>query len=666
MSGRRLPFIASIRSGTCPTCTWKCGSACFRPPPNRSGNEAFAAVAARVVSRRAVLKGGVAAAVVLGTGWGTGSPGTAAAATSPAPPTPGPLAFTPIQPGLVDDVVVPEGYGYEVLLKWGQPIVAGAPEFSFTGQTPEAQAGQFGYNCDYVTFLPQADGQGLLWVNHEYTNSDIMFPDWNKDAPTAAHVDTEIAAHGGSVVALTLSGGPRGGPRVVAGHAANRRITAETPMELTGPAAGADLLKTSEDPTGTRVRGMLNNCAGGTTPWGTVLTCEENFDQYFANVQAVTDPRVRALHDRIDFDEGATERRWELHHARFDLAREPNEPFRFGWVVEVDPQDPSSTPRKRTAMGRFKHEGATSKVAGDGRVAFYMGDDTRFEYVYKFVTAGRYVEGDRQANAALLDEGTLYVARFDGDAQGRGTGTWLPLVQGQNGLTPENGFASQADVVINARGAADLLGATRMDRPEDIQAHPSNGRVYAVFTNNDERGVEANPGPDAANPRPNNTGGHIIEIAEDGGDAAATRFGWEFFMLAGRPDDPTTFFAGFPRDQVSPIASPDNLAFDNAGNMWISTDGQPDALGFNDGFYAVPVEGQDRGHVRMFASMPRGAEATGPAFTPDGTTFFAAVQHPGEGGSIAQPLSDWPDRAQPPRPSVVTVRRLQGDPRVGA
>ena len=666
MLSKRLPFLAVIRAGMGTTCTWKCGSGCSRRPPNHSPNEAFEAVVARVVSRRSLLKGGAAAALVLGAGCSVGGSPTSTGTTPTAPPQPGPLAFIPIQPGLVDDVVVPQGYGYEVLVRWGEPIVAGAPAFSFTGQTPESQSGQFGYNCDFVTYLPQPDGQGLLWVNHEYTNPEIMFPEWNKDAPTAVQVNTDMAAHGGSIVALAPAGGAGGQLQVVAGQALNRRITAETPMQLTGPAAGADLLKTVEDPTGTRVRGMLNNCAGGMTPWGTVLTCEENFDQYFANVQAVTDPNVRALHDRIDFDEGATERKWELYHPRFDMAQEPNEPFRFGWVVEVDPQDPNSTPRKRTAMGRFKHEGATAKVATDGRVAFYMGDDTRFEYVYKFVTAGRFVEGDRQANSALLDEGTLYVARFDGDTQGRGTGTWLPLVQGQNGLTPERGFASQADVLINARGAADILGATKMDRPEDIQANPANGRVYAVFTNNDKRGVEANPGPDTANPRPNNIGGHIIEISEEGDDAAATRFTWEIFILAGKPDDPSTYFAGFPKDQVSPIASPDNLVFDNSGNMWISTDGQPDAIGFNDGFYAVPVEGQDRGHVRMFASVPRGAEATGPAFTPDGTTLFASVQHPGEGGSIAQPLSDWPDRAQPPRPSVVTIRRLQGDPRVGA
>jgi secreted PhoX family phosphatase len=655
MLRKRLSLIASIRSGLHPTCEWKCGSACSRPAPNRSRSEPFGDVVSRVVSRRTMLKGSAFAVVVLGTGCTVGE--TTGASSHP-------LSFTPIEPGMADDVVVPDGYGYEVLLRWGEPIVAGAPAFAFAAQTPEAQAGQFGYNCDFLALLPQQGDTALLWSNHEYTNSEIMFPDWNPDAPTAAHVNVELAAHGGSLVAVQLPAGG-GAPRVVPGHPLNRRITGETPITLTGPAAGADRLKTSEDPGGTQVRGTLNNCAGGTTPWGTVLTCEENFDQYFANVQAVADPTVRALHERIGFDEGPSQRKWELYHPRFDLAKEPNEPFRFGWVVEVDPTDPASVPKKRTAMGRFKHEGAAAEIANDGRVAFYMGDDTRFEYVYKFVTARPYARGDRGANLDLLDQGTLYVARFDADAEGRGTGTWLPLVQGSGGLTPDRGFATQADVLVNARGAADAVGATPMDRPEDIQTNPHNGKVYAVFTNNDERGVEDGAAPDAANPRPNNVGGHIIEITERG-DAATTRFTWEIFMLAGNPDDPSTYFAGFAKDQVSPIASPDNIAFDNDGHMWLATDGQPDVLGFSDGFYAVPVEGDDRGHVRMFAGVPRGAEATGPAFTPDGSAFLAAIQHPGEGGSIAQPLSAWPDGAQPPRPSVVAITRRNGDPRIGA
>ncbi len=660
-----LPLFASNHAGAHATCRWKCGSSCFRPPPNRSGNEPFASVVTRSASRRAALKGVIAATVVLGTGC-RAQPGVeppTVLSKGPQPqPTGQPLTFTPIKPNVLDEVVVPSGYAYEVLIRWGDPIMAGAPEFAFSNQTPEAQAGQFGYNCDFLAFLPGPGQQGVLWANHEHTTSDIMFPDWNPERPTEAQVNTELAAHGGSVVAVERVGGSR--YRALPGHALNRRITAETPILLTGPAAGADLLRTSEDPTGVRVRGMLNNCAGGVTPWGTVLTCEESFDQYFGGLAAVTDPRVRGLHDRIGFAEGPSVRRWEQHHARFDLGEEPNEPFRFGWVVEVDPFDPSFTPRKRTALGRFKHEGASSRLTRDGRVAFYMGDDQRFDYVYKFVTAGRFREGGRAHNLGLLDDGVLYVARFDVGRDGDGTGEWIPLVHGQRGLTARNGFASQADVLVNARGAGDLLEATPMDRPEGIAVDPRTGAVYVVMTSNDRRGARGSPGPDAANPRSGGSGGHVLEIVEE--DAAADTFRWGLLLVCGNPDDPSTFFAGFPKDQVSPIASPDNVTFDREGHLWIATDGQPGALGFNDAFCAVPVAGDDRGHVRMCVSVPRGAEATGPCFSPDGRTLFAAVQHPGVGGSAAEPLSDWPDRQQPPRPSVVTVFKQHGDPRVGS
>jgi secreted PhoX family phosphatase len=658
-----LRLLASNDTGVHATCRWKCGSGCFRPPPNRSGNEPFASVAARALRRRAVLKGALAATVVLGTGCRATQPGAEPPAASPAggqpQPTGQPLTFRPIEPNVLDEVVLPSGYGYEVLISWGDPIVAGAPTFDFSNQTPQTQAGQFGYNCDFLAFLPGGgpSQQGVLWVNHEYTNPEIMFGDWNPEAPTE-QVNIELAAHGGSVVAVERVGENR--YRFLTGHRLNRRITAETPIMLTGPAAGADLLKTSEDPTGTRVRGMLNNCAGGVTPWGTILTCEENFDQYFGNLAAVTDPRVRALHDRIGFAEGPSGRLWERHHARFDLGQAPNEPFRFGWVIEIDPFDPSFTPLKRTALGRFKHEGAASRLARDGRVAFYLGDDQRFEYVYKFLTADQFREGDRAHNLGLLDDGVLYAARFNAD----GDGEWIPLIHGERGLTADNGLTSQADVLINPRGAADLLKATPMDRPEEVAVNPRTGAVYVVMTNNDRRGTEGTLGPDAVNPRPNNTAGHVIEILEE--DAAANTFRWQLFLVCGNPDDPSTFFAGFPKDQVSPIAAPDNVAFDPEGHLWIATDGQPDALGFNDAFSAVPVAGDDRGHVRMCASVPRGAEATGPCFSPDGHTLFASVQHPGEGGSLTQPLSDWPDRRQPPRPSVITVFKQQGDLRVGS
>ena len=230
MLRRRLPLLATIRSGMHPTCDWKCGSACFRAAPNQSRTEPFQDVVARVVNRRTFLRGSAAAVVVLG---------AAACTTEGAAPSGQPvqaLAFTPIQPSMADDVVVPNGYGYQVLLRWGQPILAGAPEFNFTAQTPQAQAGQFGYNCDFLALPPVPGEAALLWSNHEYTNSEIMFPDWNPDTPTLVQVNTELAAHGGSLVAVDLAAG---GPRVVTGHPLNRRITAETPMQLTGPGPAA-------------------------------------------------------------------------------------------------------------------------------------------------------------------------------------------------------------------------------------------------------------------------------------------------------------------------------------------------------------------------------------------------------------------------------------------
>jgi secreted PhoX family phosphatase len=314
--------------------------------------------------------------------------------------------------------------------------------------------------------------------------------------PTQEMVDVELAAHGLSVVEVRRGGA--GEWEVVRDSQYNRRFTGTTPMEIRGPAAGSDLVRTGADPAGTTVLGTLNNCSAGTTPWGTVVSGEENFHQYFANLARIAeDDPIRGLHERFGIPEEGSERQWERFHDRFDLAKEPNEAFRFGWAVEVDPYDPASTPKKRTTLGRYKHEAITSVVAPDGRVAFYSGDDQTFEYVYKFVSAGRYDPDDRAANLDLLDEGTLYVARFNDD----GSGEWMPLVHGEGPLTEANGFGSQAEVLINARGAGDLLGATKMDRPEDMEPNPVNGRVYINLTNNVDRGTpDAEEGANVANP----------------------------------------------------------------------------------------------------------------------------------------------------------------------
>jgi secreted PhoX family phosphatase len=618
---------------------------------NEGLGEAFDEVLARRLSRRDVLKSAAIASSVAIIGQAL-HVDTAAAQRATG------LRFGPIAPVApdADDVTVPEGYYAATLLRWGEPLSTSAPAHNVWEQTPAAQAAQFGYNCDFVGFMPLPYGsassnRGLLAVNHEYTNEELMFAGYNADSPSANQVNVAIAAHGMSVVEIVRA--PDGVWSYVRGSQYNRRLTGETPMGVSGPAAGHHLLKTSADPEGATVLGTFNNCAGGKTPWGTVLTAEENFHQYFANAGQLSkdDPRS-AIHTRYGMPAGASDRKWERFHSRFDVAQEPNEAFRHGWMVEVDPYDPTFTPVKRTALGRFRHEAATIGVAPGGKVVAYMGDDSVFEYVYKFVSAGTINRRDRAANFGLLNTGTLYVARFNED----GSGQWLPLVYGQGPLTPENGFHSQGDVVINARVAGDLLGATKMDRPEDVEPNPVTKKIYVALTNNSQRGTEGRAGTDAANPRAQNRTGQIIEITERNNDYAATSFRWEMFILAGLPSDAGTYFAGYDKSKVSPIGAPDNVAFDSAGNLWVATDGAASAIKYADGLFAVPVTGAERGHVQQFFSTVTGAEVCGPEFTPDDRTLFLAIQHPGEGGTFEEPVSTWPDRTGLPRPSVITIQ----------
>lgn len=618
----------------------------------------FEEIVQRRLSRRGLLKAGLVA-TALGAG-GTLVPSTLARLVEARGLPAGALTFRSIASDRTDEITVPEGYRARVLLSWGAPLFADVPEFDIGRQTAALQARRVGFNNDLLMFLPLPPGsgsshEGLLWINHESTDGAMMFPGYDAQRPTAEQVALELAAHGGSVVHVRRESGGHWSHVVTSPY--NRRITATTPMRISGPAAGDPLLRTAADPTGTVVQGMLNNCGGGRTPWGTVLTCEENFDQYFANSGRLPDPGRRSAHARYGLPEGESHRQWERYQERFDVAKHANEPFRFGWVVEVDPYDPTCTPVKRTALGRAKHEGANTALGRDGRVVVYTGDDERFQFVYKFISARAYTPGDRLANRDLLDAGTLYAARFGED----GTGTWLPLVYGQNALTEAGGFASQADVLIRTRDAGDAVGATKMDRAEDIEVNPLTGKVYMVMTNNSGRGRAGMPGVDAANPRAENTFGHIIEVEEDGNDPTATSFRWSIFLLAGDPADHGTYFAGFPKEQVSPIANPDNLTFDNRGNLWIATDGQSRAFRVNDGLFAVPTEGRERGCVRQFLSAVPGAEVTGPVFTPDGQTLFVSIQHPGEGGSLAAPASTWPHGPiGPARPSVIAVTRNDG------
>ncbi len=639
------------RRGFFQTCRWRCGWQCFGDTVNPSNNESFSGVLGEAISRRGLLRGALASAVMLVI---SDLPVAAGVPASVREPDTLLLGFQPIATSTEDRIVVPDGYAHNVIIRWGDPVLPGAPAFDVRQQSPQAQARQFGYNADFVAFFPlpaghRASDHGLLAVNHEYTNPELMFPDYQEGKPTRAQVDIELASHGFSVVEVRRSAD--GSWAYVPGSPRNFRATGSSEMLLTGPAARHPLLRTSRDPSGTRVAGTLNNCGGGKTPWGTVLTAEENFNQYFANLNRLPrGDRTTLWHTRYGLTAAASERGWEQYHDRFDLSKEPNEPFRFGWVVEFDPYDPTFLPRKRTALGRMKHEAGTVVVARDGRVAVYTGDDERFEYAYKFVSARPMRRVDRAQNRTLLDEGTLYVARFNPD----GTGVWLPLVFGHGPLVSAHGFENQGDVLINPRVAADLLGATKMDRPEDIEADPVGGGVYMVMTNNTRR-LPAQV--DAANPRPNNRHGHIIEVMEEGRDPLATSFRWQIFMLCGDPKsaEDRAYFAGFPADRVSAISSPDNIVFDRRGNMWIATDGQPGTLRRNDGVFMTPTGGPLRGYLRQFLSAPRAAEVCGPEFTPDNRTLFVAIQHPGEGGTLAKPMSTWPDGQPVPRPAVVAA-----------
>ena len=628
--------------------------------------EKFEEVLSRRLARRTFLKTGLTAAPLLIAGQaliiseGNAVTGAARAAALNADG----LRFQPITLNNLDVVTVPDGYTSEVVLRWGDPILPKAPEFNFLNQTPQAQSGQFGFNCDFLGFFPlpkslaSNPNSALLVVNHEFTTGENMFLGYVAGSPTRNQVDVELAAHGLAIVEIRRNPSAKPQWRYDRNSRFNRRITAETPIEITGPAAGDDLLKVSYDPTGRSVRGTLNNCGGGKTPWGTVLIAEENFNQYFANLNSLpdSDPR-KAIHTRYGVTAGASERRWENFHSRFNVAIEPNEPFRFGWVLEIDPFDPAFVPKKRTALGRLKHEAATTVISQAGRAVVYTGDDERFDYMYKFVSDGIVDLSRREASFGLLDQGTLYAARFNDD----GTGEWLPLIGGQGPLS----HLSQAAVLINARGASDLVGATKMDRPEDLETNPVNGKLYAVFTNNTQRGTSGRPGVNPPNPRANNRHGHIIEITEDGNDAGSTTFRWEILLLCGDPDNAAdgTFWAGFDPAQVSPISSPDNITFDSRGNLWIATDGQTGTFGKNDGIYAVPVEGSDRGFLRQFLSGVVGCETASLEFSSDNETLFVSIQHPGEGSSLQASSSTFPDGTIPPRPCVVAVTKISRGPK---
>lgn len=653
---------------------------------NDSGNESILdLIEQRQLSRRNFLKTSAGATVmaVAGSALIDGVSNQAMAA-----PAAGGIGFQSVPPNLVpmtDAVTVPAGYTAQVLVAWGDSLTT-APHWSTVGPIDEAtQLHCYGAHTDGMHYFPMpgplGNTRGLLVTNSEYVDPGLVnnTANYASEPLTLGMVRAQQAGHGVNVVSIgkRLLGKQRGGWEVQRNSPFNRRITGNTPCAISGPAAGHALMKTAADPSGMTVLGTLNNCAHGYTPWGTYLTCEENWNGYFSNetadIPGVADPAQKEAilksQARYGVVKGGFGYRWHEVDSRFRADLHPNEIHRFGWVVEIDPWNPNSKPVKRTALGRFKHESAQVVVDKREQVAFYMGDDERNEYVYKFVCKHKLHKGQSHHNRNMLDEGILYVAKFNAD----GSGQWLPLVWGQSGLTPENGFASQAEVLIKTRQAADRVGATMMDRPEWTAAHPHTGEVYLTLTNNSRRGnnppssnkadgtsaaASANPPVDAANPRPDNDYGHIIRWREAGNLVTATSFQWNIFVQCGdkladvagkklgasyNPGGHDGYKGNIKGDD---FGAPDGLWFDPDGRLWIQTDQAGDAKGdwVNIGGNSMLCADPASGMIKRFLTGPPHCEVTGMTGTPDGRTLFVGIQHPGEDwkGSFTA-NSQWPD-----------------------
>ena len=560
--------------------------------------------------------------------------------------------FTSVPISSSDTVVVPPGYTSREFFAWGDPISDGPLFKPDASNSADEQALQAGMHHDGMQFfsLPldsKNPHHGLLVINHEYLDQQLLFPDGMKswDAEKLRKAQHGV---GVSIIEVKRSGGRGGEWQVVRPSKFARRVTALTPMSVGGPARGSPLMRTAADPLGVEVFGTHSNCANGFTPWGTYLTCEENFHNHFSLPSGTQSPKQKryGLRTRSPY-------RWHEFDERFDADKHPNEFNRFGWIVEIDPFDPQSRPVKRTALGRCAHESAFHTLAPDGHVVVYTGDDTHFEYIFKFVSRDAYHPGNRAANRDLLDHGTLYVANFSAE----GSGAWIPLVHGQSGLTVENGFADQADVVIHAKQAGEQAGGTRMDRPEWIVIHPKTGEVYASLTNNSQRGTEGKPVADAPNPRNRNLYGQIIRWRETGGNAAADSFKWDLFVIAGDPEHAESEHRGNIKGDT--FACPDCLTFAPDGTLWIGTDFAATGRGAyeNLGNNQLLAASTDSGEIRRFLTGPRGCEITGLTFTPDGKTAFLNIQHPGGASAESEGprASTWPSKVEGARPRSATI-----------
>lgn len=556
--------------------------------------------------------------------------------------------FSEIPHSFDDKLHVAEGFSANRLISWGDSFSDKKP-MDVNNPSVETQNRNFGFNNDFIAYLPinGSSNHGVLCVNHEYAAPHMMFSGYSSKSEgwkkaTANELSIMKKSVGLSVIEVKKISGDW---QIVRDSQLNRRIDLDTPMQLRGPAAGHKRLQSKESLDGIDTFGTMGNCAGGKTPWQTILTAEENFDRYFSS--DTVNPQEKANYSSYE-TVSKSDATFAKIDGRFDSENNPLGFNHFGWMVEVDPFKPATKPKKLTALGRFQHEGASIHAKTGQPIVVYMGDDGKHECLYKFVSKANY-QGVK--DTTLLDEGTLYVAQF----VNKMTLKWIPLVAGQHGLTPANGFNTQADVLIETRRAAKIVGGTPMDRPEDVEVNPKTGRVYAMLTNNKKR-VAVNH----ANPRLNNRFGHILEMIPPNGDHTAVRFDWNILIMAGNPKarhgatyHPSTNESGW-------FANPDNVAFDHKGGMWVATDGCED-FGFCDGLWQVETEGRYRGLARHFLSCPKGAELCGPEFTPDGNTLFVSIQHPGDsdGCSRSKPSSRWPhfDKDLPPLPSVVAITK---------
>ena len=556
------------------------------------------------------------------------------------------FAFKPI-PIFTDNTVhVPEGYSWKPLAKWGQPLFPGVADVDHAnGVSLENSDKVFGENTDGMELFVIGEHQ-VIAVNHEYVNPEINLPNNEKGNPKSAE-DVKILQNLQGVTVMEVAEGENGW-EIVLDSPFNRRIHHNTPMKLSGPAAGSDLVKTAADPNGTDCLGTFNNCGAGRTPWGTYLTCEENFNGYFGT----TDAAFKLPDDYKRYGITAETRyAYEKFDERFDVAKNPNEPRRAGYVVEIDPKDASSVPVKRTALGRIKHENAAVVIARDGRVVVYMGDDERGEFLYKFVSNGIYVPGGDTSK--LLDEGKLYVAKFSDE----GTGEWLALTEETTGMKMD-------EICVFTRQAASKVGATTMDRPEWVAVNPVAIEAYCALTNNSNRAVlkdgkmRTNAGGDvmdisAVNPREKNEYGQIVRWYPENDDHADAKFKWDLFVMAGNPDvHKGDAYAGSSNiNSGNMFNSPDGMMFDTTGLLWIQTDGEDSNEGefLGQGNNQMLAGDPATGRIERFLTGPKGSEVTGMTWSADKRTMFVGIQHPD---------APFPDgEGKLPRSTVVAIQR---------